>query len=138
MAVESEVISTNNQSTESTDGGGCLKFYRPLKLIRIYLVNTKKNTHKQYSLLYLVRPRLGLHVFRDDSRAYDCGILVASHSSGGFAQFYRLNEGVLPKIKHAVPQHKMHSSFFSGPNRILEKLFFFFLSFFSHCDINPL
>ena len=44
-----------NQSTESADGGDCLKFYKSLELIGIYAETKKKkkkkrkSTHKQYS-----------------------------------------------------------------------------------------
>ena len=37
--VSSLEITYHNQSTESTDGDGCLKFYRPLELIGIYAEN---------------------------------------------------------------------------------------------------
>ena len=37
-----------NQSTQSADGGGCLKFYRPLELIGIY-VQIKKKKKKSHT-----------------------------------------------------------------------------------------
>ena len=36
-----------NQSTESADGGGCLKFYRPLELIGYLRRNLKKKKKKK-------------------------------------------------------------------------------------------
>ena len=47
-----QIKKKKSQSTESTDGGGCLKFYRPLELIGIYAetkkTKKKKPLHKQY------------------------------------------------------------------------------------------
>ena len=39
--------SYTNQSTESADGGSCLKFYRPLELIGIYIKIEKKKKKKE-------------------------------------------------------------------------------------------
>ena len=63
-----------NRSNDCADGS--LKFYRPLELG--FTLTSEIATHKQYPIapflvlfLCLVEPRLGLHFFRDDSRARD-------------------------------------------------------------------
>ena len=45
------IYTEENQSTESTDGGGCLNFYNPLELIVIY-AEIKKATHKSNTNLF--------------------------------------------------------------------------------------
>ena len=54
--------------------------------------------------------------------------------SGGIVEFYGLDGGMLPQNKKCkFPQYKMRAAevtFFSGPKRIIEVFFFFFLSFF--------